>query len=197
MRVIGGRLRGRKLYTPRGLEVRPTSDRVREAIFNILRNHIQGENVLDLFAGTGALGIEALSRGAQGAVFVEKSARSLAVLTRNLAVLGLLPKAEVLPLEVSSGIRVLQARGRTFGLVFLDPPYEKGLVRHTLAELDRSPILASGAVIVAEHSPAEEWGPFSRLQQVDQRKYGGTEVSIFRPAPDPLRSNEKIRPEGP
>jgi 16S rRNA (guanine(966)-N(2))-methyltransferase RsmD len=181
LRVISGKLKGKRLFTLKGMDLRPTSDRVKEAIFDILQNSIPGRKVLDLFAGTGAMGIEALSRGAKGAVFVEGSPQSLTVLYKNLEACRLQEQAEVLSREVQAGIKILSERGETFDLIFLDPPYGKGLARKTLQALSGESILAPDALIVAEHSPAEDLDAISFLERVDQRKYGSTLVSFFRP----------------
>jgi 16S rRNA (guanine(966)-N(2))-methyltransferase RsmD len=180
LRVISGKLKGKRLFTLKGMDLRPTSDRVKEAIFDILQNSIPGRKVLDLFAGTGAMGIEALSRGAKGAVFVEGSPQSLTVLYKNLEACRLQEQAEVLSREVQAGIKILSERGETFDLIFLDPPYGKGLARKTLQALSGESILAPDALIVAEHSPAEDLDAISFLERVDQRKYGSTLVSFFR-----------------
>ncbi len=180
MRVISGKLRGKRLFTLKGMNLRPTSDRVKEAIFDILQNSVEGQKVLDLFAGTGALGIEALSRGAKRAVFVEGSPQSLTVLYKNLEACRIQEQAEVLSREVQAGIKILSERGETFDLIFLDPPYGKGLARRTLLALSGESILAADALIVAEHSPAEDLDAISLLQRVDRRKYGSTLVSFLR-----------------
>ena len=181
MRVISGKLKGRKLFTLKGMDLRPTSDRVKEAIFDILQGCLEGRKVLDLFAGTGALAIEALSRGAERAVLVEESSRARAILHQNLEACRLREQAEVLSLEVQAGIRILERRGETFEVIFLDPPYGKGLARKALQALSRGSILAPEAIIVAEHSPDEELDRTVSLERIDQRKYGSTRVSFFRP----------------
>ena len=183
MRVISGNLRGRRLFSPKGQKLRPTSDRVKEAIFDILRDQFQGQNVLDLFAGTGALGIESLSRGARRAVFVEESPRSLITLRRNIEECRLKELAEVLGRAVLPALKILEARGEAFGLIFLDPPYDKGEARRVLEVLSTSSILTPGTLVVAEHSVSEEIDPIPLLQRIDLRKYGRTRVSFFRPAP--------------
>ena len=180
LRVISGKLKGKRLFTLKGMDLRPTSDRVKEAIFDILQNSIPGQKVLDLFAGTGAMGIEALSRGAKKAVFVEGGRRSLAVLYKNLEACRLQEQAEVLSREVEAGIKILSERGETFDLIFLDPPYGKGLAREALQALSGGLILTSEALIVAEHSPAENLEDIPSLERVDQRRYGRTLVSFFR-----------------
>ena len=181
MRVISGNLRGKRLFSPKGQELRPTSDRVKEAIFDILQDQFQGQNVLDLFAGTGALGIECLSRGASKAVFVEESPRSLSALRRNIEECRLKDKTEVLGRKVLPALKILEVRGETFGLIFLDPPYDKGEVRRVLEVLSRSSILTPGALVVAEHSLSEGIDSIPSLQRVDRRQYGRTLVSFFRP----------------
>jgi 16S rRNA (guanine(966)-N(2))-methyltransferase RsmD len=180
LRVISGKCKGKKLFALKGLSLRPTSDRVKEAIFDILQKFPPGKNVLDLFAGTGALGIEALSRGAQKAVFVEGSARSGTVLRRNIGACRLSGQAEVISKEVQAGLKALEEREDSFDLIFLDPPYGKGLAYRALGNLSQSRILSVNALIVAEHSPDEDLSSISSLERIDRRKYGGTEVSFFR-----------------
>jgi 16S rRNA (guanine966-N2)-methyltransferase len=180
LRVISGKCKGKKLFALEGLSLRPTSDRVKEAIFDILQKFPPGKNVLDLFAGTGALGIEALSRGAHRAVFVEGSARAGAVLRRNIEACRLSGQAEVVSKEVQAGLKTLEERGDSFDLIFLDPPYGKGLVCRTLQALSRSSLVGPETLIVAEHSPDEDLSSIPSLERIDRRKYGGTEVSFFR-----------------
>jgi 16S rRNA (guanine(966)-N(2))-methyltransferase RsmD len=180
LRVISGKCKGKKLFALKGLSLRPTSDRVKEAVFDILQKFPPGKNVLDLFAGTGALGIEALSRGAQRAVFVEGSVRSGAVLRRNIEACRLSGQAEVISKEVQAGLKALEEREDSFDLIFLDPPYGKGLAYRALGNLSQSRILSVNALIVAEHSPDEDLSSISSLERIDRRKYGGTEVSFFR-----------------
>lgn len=179
MRIIAGAFKGRRLASVRG-KMRPTPDRVREAIFNILGEVVPGARVLDLFAGTGALGLEALSRGARLAVFVEEHPASLAVLRKNLETLGLAEHVEVLPLPVKAGLRKLAQRGGEFDLVFLDPPYGSGLAEASLRDLAALPILSPSARVVAEHSRwevlPERVGP---LGLMELRRYGDTQVAFY------------------
>ncbi len=181
MRVISGNLKGKRLFSVKGQTLRPTSDRVKEAIFDILQGEFRKQKVLDLFAGTGALGIEALSRGAERAVFVEGSTRSLSALRRNIEECGLKERAEVLARDVRAGIRILDARGESFELIFLDPPYGRGLARGALEALSQSSIVSNGALIVAEHSLSEELDSIPPFRLVDYRRYRSTRVSFFRP----------------
>ncbi|MDH7479654.1 MAG: 16S rRNA (guanine(966)-N(2))-methyltransferase RsmD [Syntrophomonadaceae bacterium] len=155
MRVIAGSVRGFRLQAPPGQRTRPTADRVKEALFNILAPYLSDRRVLDLFAGSGALGIEALSRGAGRAVFVEKDAAALRALRANLASTGMVERAEVLPLDVSIAIKNLQDRDEKFDLVFLDPPYRQGLIDSTLEKLAARPLLAPHGLVVAESSERE------------------------------------------
>ena len=180
MRIIAGRFKGRRLAAVRG-SMRPTADRVREAVFNILGAEVSGARVLDLFAGSGALGIEALSRGAEAAVFVEQHPTALAVLRRNLELCGLTAQTAVLAQPVAAALRGLAAQGRNFTLVFCDPPYGQGLVRDTLERLGEVGLVAPGGLVAAEHSrrdePAPEYGALARIQE---RRYGDTVVTFYR-----------------
>lgn len=179
MRVISGVCRGKRLFTLKGLALRPTSDRVKEAIFDILQDRFQGQRVLDLFAGTGALGIEALSRGAGFAVFVESHGASRRVIQRNLEGCRLENRAEIIALEARAAIRFLEHRKECFDLIFMDPPYRKGFGPRLLADLAQSSVRTPQTLIVAEHSGHEALEPTPPLVRIDQRKYGGTRVSFF------------------
>jgi 16S rRNA (guanine966-N2)-methyltransferase len=179
MRLTGGLNGGRRLIAPRGQQTRPTAAKVREAIFNILGPPPEG-NVLDLYAGTGALGLEALSRGAPSAVFVEREHAPLVALRRNIKELGLENRATVVAADVRTGLRRLAGSGARFSWVFLDPPYVKE-TEGVLAELSGSDLLTSCAVVVLEHDrrnrPPESVGD---LFLTDRRQYGDTELSFFR-----------------
>ncbi len=181
MRLTGGLDRGRRLIAPRGARTRPTASRVREALFNILGP--PAGPVLDLYAGTGALGMESLSRGAPQAVFVEKDAPALAALHRNLRETRMEDRSDVIAADVRVALRRMAAQSDKFGpfsWVFLDPPY----VRETeglLGELCGSDLLSACAVVVVEHDrrhrPAERVGC---LFLTDRREYGDTELSFYR-----------------
>lgn len=179
MRIVAGKWGGRTIRAPRGTSVRPTTDRVREAVFAILGEDVKGSVVLDLFAGTGAMAIESLSRGAAGAVLVESSPIALTALRTNLATLEA-EGALCLPLDYREAVRRLSAKGRTFDLVFLDPPYGKGLVGRSAELLSRAGILAPGAVVVVERAsrdPLETLPPEWR-ERAD-RRYGDTRITLF------------------
>ena len=181
MRLTGGLDRGRRLIAPNGGRTRPTAAKVREAIFNILGPSPEGM-VLDLYAGTGALGLEALSRGAASAVFVEREHAPLAALRRNVKELGFEDRASVISADVCTGLRRLAAAGTPgrFSWVFLDPPYVKE-TEGVLAELSGSGLLSACAVVVLEHDrrhrPPDQVGG---LFLTDRRQYGDTELSFFR-----------------
>ncbi len=179
MRVIAGRLRGRPLKAPQGQETtRPTSDRVREATFSML-GELDGTVALDLFAGTGALGIEALSRGAERVVFVERDAAALRALRANLGRLGLVaPEAEVREGDAFAALRNARARGETYDLVFIDPPY--GHARELEGGLSAllPALLAPGARVVVE---SNRRAPLQLpLAAARERRYGDTVITIHR-----------------
>lgn len=180
LRIIGGRLKGRKLAAFRGQSVRPTSDRVRESLFNILSVAWEGKEVLDLFAGTGGLGIEAISRGACRVVFIENHPNAIHVLEKNIAALNLSSCSEVLKYSVEKGISQVGKAGRTFDVIFLDPPYSGGLADTSLRLIGSSDILAKGGVVVVEHQGKEVLSErYQKLSMRDQRTYGKTGISFF------------------
>jgi 16S rRNA (guanine(966)-N(2))-methyltransferase RsmD len=175
-RIIAGALRGRRLVAPRGSRTRPTSDKVRGAVFNLLGQFFDGGDALDLYAGTGALGLEAVSRGCARAVLVESDRDAALAIERNVAALGLAERVEVRRARVTEVVPRL-ARG-AFALAFVDPPYGEG-PEGALALLE-GPV-APGGRVVAEHDarrpPDERYGS---LALVDRRTYGDTGISIYR-----------------
>lgn len=180
MKVIGGTARGRKLKVPKGLAVRPTAARVKESLFNILPHDFSGLRVLDLYAGSGNVSIEALSRGAVEAVLVDESARSAAVIRENLTRLELIQRARVWIVPVARALRKLDKAGEKFDLIFLDPPYERGLVKTTLEAIGQCALLNPAAIVVVEHSGRESVRPgYGELILNDQRRYGDTLLSFF------------------
>lgn len=145
MRVITGSARGRVLYALEGDDVRPTTDRIKEALFSIIQFEIEGRKVLDLFAGSGQLGIEALSRGAKSAVFVDSSKKSIEVVQKNLELTGLSHSAKVLCRE---GVSFLKTCAEKFDVVFLDPPYSTGILQNALSQLDG--VLNEDSAVICE-----------------------------------------------
>jgi len=180
LRIIAGELKGRKLRSVRGTRTRPTTDRIREAIFNILAFQIQGSTVLDLFAGTGAFGIEALSRGAESVVFVDIDNDSISVMQENIKSLSLESLTKIFRWDPTRNLNCLGALRSAFNLIFMDPPYNKNIIEPTLLNLHSSQSMESGARIVVEHSYLEPVQK-SRLpfEISDQRRYGKTLVSFL------------------
>ncbi len=176
--MTGGEFRGRRLKVP-GSGVRPTADRVRESLFMILSSRLPGARVLDLFAGSGALGIEALSRGAASGVFVEASPRVAAVLRSNLAALGLGGRSEVSVERAERWLDEAEGERGSFGVIFLDPPYRAVGVEGILA--GSSPLLAPGGIIVWEHDRRAGGSGAAGLEPMDERRYGDTLVELLTP----------------
>lgn len=176
MRIIAGERRGVRLHSPRGALARPTADRVREAIFNIVRE-IEGAIVLDIYAGTGALGLEALSRGAGRVVLVERDARMAALTRRNVEKVGLEGASVVLD-AAETHLRREAARGNRYDLVLIDPPYDEAARAMKILSRLLPPVLASGARVVVETDRSLE--PELPLELQTSRTYGATRVSVFR-----------------
>ena len=182
MRVIGGERKGRRLIVPKGQSVRPTAARVKESLFNILPHDFTGMKVLDLFAGTGNLSIEALSRGAAKAVLVDASARSATAIRENLRRLGLTARTEIWIAPAARALKTLDKRGEKFDMIFLDPPYDQGLLESSLKVLAQGDLLYQSGTVVAEHSTREAVSSrYRSLVLNDQRRYGDTLLSFFRP----------------
>jgi len=201
MRVISGTAKGRKLYAPKSHNIRPALDKVKEAIFNILFD-VQGVNVLDLFAGTGAVGIEALSRGAAHCTFVDMSHEAITIIKKNIELCGF-TNAKIFPHPVSVAIEYFGKHNEKFDLIFVDPPYLKNLVNPTLEKIAGSGILAPDGRIIVEHHPKETisspihptYAPFDSpslaqgmlkhsstytlIALTDTRKYGQTLISFL------------------
>lgn len=186
MRITGGLYGGRSLKAPHDMRVRPTADKVRQAVFNILRHHdfaggfaLEGAAVVDLFAGTGALGIEALSHGAAFCLLVDDSAESRALQRENVEALGLTGATKIWRRDATKLGPMGPGAGGPFQLAFLDPPYRKGLIEPALASLVGGGWLAAGAVAVVETAADEPEPTAAGFAPVDTRLYGDTRVSIF------------------
>ena len=175
LRVAGGEARGRRLKTPKN--IRPTQGLVKQAIFNMVGPEVEGARVLDLFAGSGALGIEALSRGALTVTFVDRQPRGLAILRQNLDALGVKERAQVVRGDVVHWLESSPDTVKTADLVFLDPPYDDVVFDRTLRALDRGLGTAS---VFAEHSKRQEVPALTRLKVDRERRYGDTVVTVFR-----------------
>lgn len=178
MRVIAGSARSVPLLSREGLETRPTTDRVKEAIFNIIQFEIEGRQVLDLFGGSGQMAIEALSRGAAGAVIVDRSQDSVSVIRKNLEKTRLADRAQVL---CADGLEYLERTKNRFDLIFLDPPYRENLLENALKRISEIDILKSGGIIVCER-PSDKALPddYAAFRRVRDYRYGKTGVSVFR-----------------
>ena len=177
LRVTGGRFAGRRLRAPRG-GLRPTADRVRESLFARLGD-LEGAAVLDLFAGTGALGIEALSRGAASLVSVERARGAVAVLRANVAALRLNSSTRVMVEDVVHAVRRLGRAGMRFDLVLADPPYASREAQRALEALVEAEVLAAGAVVVLERGKSHPSPYVAGLALLDERRYGDTVVTRF------------------
>jgi 16S rRNA (guanine966-N2)-methyltransferase len=183
MRVIAGDARGRKLSAPRGLATRPTLARVRESMFSRLsvRLDFDGLRVLDLFAGTGALGIEALSRGAAHVTFVDSARAAINAMRRNLAALGFADRARVLKSDVLRALETLAGEGECFDLVLLDPPYRKGWGDIVLTRLIESDLLSGGAWVATEVSRLEAApASVSGLERVSLATLGDHQIALYQ-----------------
>lgn len=180
MRVIGGSLKRRKLMSVPGMDTRPTSDRLRETIFNIISFKLQEAVVLDLFAGTGALGIEAVSRGASKVFFVEKNRSALNVIKSNVSSCGIEDISILIQYDIVKDLHCLDRYKELFDLVLMDPPYSKNTLIPTLTNLGKSGVLKKNATIVVEHSKLEKIPEnITGFSLEDQRKYGKTSVSFL------------------
>jgi len=182
MRIIGGEHRGRRLEMPKGKAIRPTQDRVREAVFNVIRAGVPGSKVLDLFAGSGAFGIEALSHGAQSSIFVDDNIKCIKVINSNLLSLGYKsPCAEVLKKDAISAITGFKRKSAIFDIIFLDPPYYKGLAKNSLIKIGAYDILSQRGFAVAEHFTKDDMPDRAgRLSLFKRKRYGTAAVSFYR-----------------
>lgn len=181
MRVIAGLAKGRQLVAPAGMRVRPTAGRVRRTLMDILAPRIEGREWLDLFAGSGAVGIEALSRGARHVVFVESDPRALAALEANLQRTGLGEGAEVRRRDVTRALEELAREGRRFDVVFADPPYGRGLVDETVRGVATSGLLALGGLLVVQHGARECPAQPEGWRLVRRVEFGETVLSFLAP----------------
>ncbi len=180
IRVIGGDLKGRRLHTLRGRAIRPTADRIKESIFNILAVRVREARVLDLFAGTGALGIEALSRGAASAVFIDSDQEATQIIKTNLKLGNLKNRAKCIKWDATKNLDCLATISPAFDLILMDPPYNRNHVNPALTVLHRSGSIQNGALVMVEHAMREpileDKIPFVLT---DQRRYRKSLVSFL------------------
>lgn len=183
MRVISGSARGRKLKSPKSSETRPIMDRVKTALFDILAPEIMGMRVLDLFAGTGAVGIEALSRGAESATFIERSPEAWRLVRENLALTNLSDRAETLRADAFAFMQQAAATGRRFDLVYIAPPQYVKMAAQALTQLDAAPLTEPDGLVIVQIHPQERAEldalALRRLRRYDERRYGSTLLLFY------------------
>jgi 16S rRNA (guanine966-N2)-methyltransferase len=180
VRVIAGAAKGTLLHSPKGRGTRPTSDKVKGALFNILGPLHEEADFLDLFAGSGAIGIEALSRGAVRAEFVENEATAVQSITKNLHKTGFSDRSRVMPLDVLAALRILGREGWSFDYIFLDPPYKSALIAPVLKAIKERDLLKRRGIIIVEHAQDHsDWLVDSPMQLHKQRSYGDSVLSFL------------------
>ena len=180
MRIIAGTAKGIRLKTPKGMKTRPTADRVKESVFGILAARPLDAEVLDLFAGTGNLGLEALSRGASSAMLVDKNSQSIKIMMENAILTDLAGMAVICREDVLQALRRLGNEGKSFDLIFCDPPYNLGLAPKVLQALETGGVMRDGGVLVLEHSRHEKLPDgLKRIVAYRSEFYGETVVSFF------------------
>jgi 16S rRNA (guanine966-N2)-methyltransferase len=180
MRIIAGRFKGKRLPTVRGKAVRPTTGRIREAVFNILGPLVEGARILELFAGTGAFGFEALSRGAASAVFVDKDKKVAATITQTARMLGLEDQTSTLAIEASRALDKLAQAGEQFSIIYLDPPYATEWIAKVMNDPSLITLLATDGVLVVEKGIRTPESPLPNLLHKRlARQYGDTMIEMF------------------
>lgn len=191
MRVVGGEARGRRLKTPKTEGTRPIMDRVKTALFDILSWRVEDARFLDLFAGTGSVGIEALSRGAASATFVELDQAVLQIVRENLAITRLAQRAETLRADAFAYLETARAQGRRYDIIYVAPPQYRGLAARAVTRLDVAPLTPSGGLVIAQLDPRERGEldelALGRLRRYDERRYGST-LLVFYEDVTPERS---------
>ena len=181
MRVIAGSAKGHKLQTIEGLNTRPTTDRIKETLFNIIAFDLPESRFLDLFSGSGAIGIEALSRGADTAVFVEQAAECQKVIAENLTHTKLMERARLIKSDVLTGLAQLSAEKATFDIIFMDPPYAAGLAEPTLEKIVSGGLLAPEGMVIVERSAQIPLAPIKGLYVDREKNYKTTVITFLRP----------------
>ncbi|HNX62138.1 MAG TPA: 16S rRNA (guanine(966)-N(2))-methyltransferase RsmD [Candidatus Limiplasma sp.] len=179
MRIIAGSARGRTLCAPKGMDTRPTQDYVRESLFNILQQETPEARVLDLFAGSGALGLEALSRGAEFAAFADVSPSAIACITKNAEALGFVDSVSIVKADWQAALDRWAREHRTFSLIFLDPPYKMTEIEKISNHLSENALLDQGALLVIERWRGDQPHLNRPFKQKDVRQYGDTEIFFF------------------
>jgi 16S rRNA (guanine966-N2)-methyltransferase len=180
MRIITGIAKGRIIKAPEGLDTRPTADRVKQSLFNIINNKVLGSRVLDLFAGTGNLGLEAISQGAIECTFIEHNKKTFSILADNIKLLGFENKIEKFQGDAIENLKMLSKKGKEYDLILLDPPYGKGLIETAIEQIDKLQLLSNDGIIVSEYDSndimPEKIGTLLIYRTV---KYGRTKISFW------------------
>ncbi len=181
MRIISGKFKSRRLEYPKTKDVRPTMDRVKESMFNMIGRNIEGKTVLSIFAGSGSLGFEALSRGAKHVMFIDLHPESLKAIKDNQATLGIASSdVEIIKGNALSYIEILKRRGRIFDYIFIDPPYYQDLIKKTLLKLEGFDILAPFSYLVIEHAKDEPVPLSNVFNIINSKRFGATQVTICK-----------------
>lgn len=180
MRIIGGQAKGIRLKSLKGLNTRPTSDRVKESIFNIIAPYIYNARVLDLFSGTGNLGIESISRGAKKAYLIEKNRKCIAIINDNITKTKFNDKIKIYIQDVISAIKLFGEKNEEFDIIFMDPPYLKNFVIPSLKEISKNNILSNNGIIIVEHDLKDDLPKkVENLEIFKEKKYGNTKISFY------------------
>ncbi len=179
VRVISGSARGLKLNTPGDDRVRPTTDRVKESMFNIVQDWVYDSQVLDLFAGSGALGIEALSRGASQAVFCDNSLDSIKIIKSNIEKARVVDRSQIVSGDFKRCLRDMEAKNQSFDMIFVDPPYYKGLFEEVLDTIRACKILKKDGIVIVEHDAKRPIGQVEGLEVYKEKKYGITMLTFY------------------
>jgi 16S rRNA (guanine966-N2)-methyltransferase len=180
MRIITGIAKGRRIKAPEGMDTRPTTDRVKESLFNIISKKIFEAKVLDLFAGTGNLGLESISRGAHKCTFVESTKATLKILRENIEGLDFQDKSEVYSQDAFAALKILSRNNEKYDLIFLDPPYSKGFVNKAIKEIDELDLLSDDGIVVSEYDMIDPIpDSIGKIKIYRTEKYGKTKISFW------------------
>jgi len=179
MRVITGKARGHKLLAPEGFDTRPTTDRIKESLFNIIAPDLQNSNFLDLCCGSGAIGIEALSRGAKMAVFVDSAEECQTYVKRNLEFTKLIENATIIKNDAINAVRYLKEKNFEFDIIFMDPPYKSNIAEKALLEISKAGILKKTGYVIVEASKGSDFSKADRFRVIKEKTYGKTTVMVF------------------
>lgn len=181
MRIISGLAKGRKILSPEGMNTRPTLDRIKESIFNIIQGKVVGSKAIDVFAGTGSLGLEAVSRGAEECYLIDKGESTFKFLKQNVENLGFKDKCKCLNMDSYAALRELGNKGMIFDLIFIDPPYLKDMIPPAVEIITEKGLLSEDGLIVAKIDTKEElYKGNEKIELFDFRKYGNTTVCFYR-----------------